>query len=414
MEKKHIFGILILCILAASAVSAAAAQKSKTVILVSDNEADSAVAAAIQNIKTIDVVTTPWGEYNASVTAEIEALNPDTIFILGGPVAVPSEYEISLSTYTIIRISGPDRYATAAAALEHFKVDFKGKGIVMAYGHDSKGIKKALEKAKRLGGIVLFVKPDDVPVDVEEALNDSDPVDVEVVGSPDMDEDEIGRQMNKTKVKKLKIEKLNESDKQERALEQMKEAKEEMKEAEEKLAERNMTNTTADRLLQEAKEHLANAEEAYANGSYGEAFGQAVSAEHIAENAKRHAKHEGEKDKREKDEDHKKGEKTLDLGSQSHDGREEHKVDEEHEEDADENHEKDFDEEHGDTTDTNTDEIHVRECRDILEPVCGVDNKTYSNECWAHVEDVTIAYVGECLTTNTTEGNHTKTNATSE
>ncbi|RMF89869.1 MAG: hypothetical protein D6733_05320 [Methanobacteriota archaeon] len=336
-----------LCAIATAALSAAAAQGGKAVILVSDNEADSAVAAAIQNVKNIDIVTTPWGEYNDSVVAEIEALKPDTIFIIGGPMAVPSQYEISLSTYTIIRISGPDRYATSAAALEHFKGDFKGKGIVVAYGHDSKGIEKALEKAKRLGGIVLFVKPDDVPDDVERALNESEAETVEVVESPDMDDEEIGRQMNKTKAKKVKLEKLNESDKQERALEQIEEAKEKIGKAEKEIGERNITNSTANKLLEEAKRHLANAEDAYANGSYGEAFGQAVSAEHIAENAKRKAKHEDEKgEKKGDDEEEHKKKKTLDLGSQSHDGREEHKVKEEHKGDAGEAHEKDSDEEH--------------------------------------------------------------------
>src|SRR3990172_2066922 len=201
METKHIRAIVICALTLLVSAIAVSAQTGKTVILVSDNMADSAVAEAIKSVKNIDVVTTPWGEFNESVVAKITALNPTVVFILGGPAAVPSEYENALSSYTWFRIYGNDRYATAAAALEHFKGDFKGKGIVIAYGYDSKGIKHALEKAKKIGGIILFVKPDDVPLDVERAINSSNASEVDVEEAPDMDEDKISKQLHKTKAR---------------------------------------------------------------------------------------------------------------------------------------------------------------------------------------------------------------------
>ncbi len=299
MKKITFFMFVSAILLSASVVSA---QTDTNVLLVSDNEADYAVAEALKNVKNAEIVTTGWGTYSEDVVASVNQLNPDRIFIIGGPAAVPSEYENTLSNYSIIRISGRDRYETAAMTLTHreFKESFRGKGVFLANGYDSKGISTALEKAKRLGGIVLFVKPDDVPDEVLNATDDVDAEDIEVVESPDMDEDRINEKFRK-KSKNIRIAKLNDTDKAERALRQIEEAEEEIGEAEEEIG--GLSGSVASRLLDEAKLHLENAKAAYEGGSYGEAFGQATAAEHLAENAERKAK------------------KTLDLGKHGKNGK---------------------------------------------------------------------------------------------
>ena len=40
-------------------------------------------------------------------------------------------------------------------------------------------------------------------------------------------------------------------------------------------------------------------------------------------------------------------------------------------------------------------------CNDIYAPVCGEDNKTYPNECYAIVAGIGVAYQGQCLSINT-------------
>ncbi len=255
----------------------------QSVVLVSDNEADRAFAEALVSVKGLQLVTTPWGKFDASVVEKIKASNPGTIFILGGTAAVPSEYETALNFTTLIRIAGRDRAQTAAMALEHFKSDFKGKGIVIAYGYDSRGIKTALEKARKLGGVVLYVK-DELSEDAEKALSSVNASSAEMVLPPNVNQTRIEKKL-KERVKEVKAEKVNSSQK---ALEQINEAKEELAKAEKKIAELNLTRSAAvARLINLTKQHLQNAEAAFNQSNYGEAFGQAVAAEHNAENAKR-------------------------------------------------------------------------------------------------------------------------------
>ena len=100
----------------------------KIVVLVSDNEADSTVAASIAELLNFTVVTTQWGIYNPNVTAEIIEDMPDKVIIIGGPVAVPVEYEQDLNNLGIPyeRWYGADRYSTNVRVIEKAKEEFPG------------------------------------------------------------------------------------------------------------------------------------------------------------------------------------------------------------------------------------------------------------------------------------------------
>jgi putative cell wall-binding protein len=285
--KTAVFCTLLVAFVATA--SSAAAQTGGTVILVSDNVADSAVAEAVKNVEIVEIVTTPWGVYDEDVVTQIDTLEPDKVFILGGSAAVPSEYDEALSSYEPRRIEGRTRYETAARALKHFKGKFRGKGIIVAYGYDSTGIRNALSKAKKLGWIVLFVKPDDVPDEVVEAIDESETVDVEGIEFPGMDEDKIRKKMMKTKVR-FKLSRLSQSDREGRASDQVKDAKEAIVEAEEAIGD--CVGSQANHLLEQARKHLNKSDKADEHQS-GKRFGQAVAAEHIARNAERFAKKHG-------------------------------------------------------------------------------------------------------------------------
>jgi putative cell wall-binding protein len=292
--KKH-YLTAILCTLAIVATaSIAMAQGSGTVLLVSDNEADSAIAEAIKNVRNLEIVTTPWNEFDEAVVLKIKELDPRKIYIIGGPVAVVPDYETQLDFATIIRISGKDRYATAAATLEQFQADFKGKGIIVVNGHDIPGIVKAKIKAKNTGAILLYIKAEGIPEEVEDALDLSGDEEIEIISSPDMDVDEIDRKIKlRARLHVKPVDRLNETARRERALEQINRTRGMIESAELAIEEHNATEVAL-KLLKEAEEHFANAEEAFENGNYGRAFGQAVAAANLAKNAIRAAEHEGE------------------------------------------------------------------------------------------------------------------------
>ncbi|WP_297508947.1 cell wall-binding repeat 2 family protein [Thermococcus sp.] len=138
------------------------AQETVTVILVSDNMADSGVAKLLANATGGIIVTTPWGVYEPNVTAEILSYAPDQVIIIGGPMAVVDQYVTDLEGYniTVYRWGGMNRYETNLIALEMAK----GRGLlkkenitVFAPGNDSVAIQKAVEIALQKGGVVVYV-----------------------------------------------------------------------------------------------------------------------------------------------------------------------------------------------------------------------------------------------------------------
>lgn len=256
--------------------------QTQAVALVSDNVADHAVAEALADVKGLKIVSTPWGEYNESVVEAVKALKPSKVFILGGPMAVPEEYELALNFTTTVRVAGRDRVETAGKILGLFRDDFRGKGIEIVRGDDSGGIRRALARAKAKRGILLFIRGDEISKEVEDAIKGANATEVEVLASPDMDASEVENEAEK----RLKINvSVNEGDKRERALEQIGDGRKALAEAEGKAE--NITDGAVRRLLHQSKLHLEKAEEAFNASKFGEAYGLANAAEHLAENAER-------------------------------------------------------------------------------------------------------------------------------
>nr|WP_206204388.1 hypothetical protein [Thermococcus sp. LS1] len=98
----------------------------KLVIIVSDNEADRAIAENVAEILGAQVVVSPWGTYDPAASAEILTINPDRIIIIGGSVAVPEEYTQDFEEFGIPyeRWYGETRYETNLAVIKMLKEEF--------------------------------------------------------------------------------------------------------------------------------------------------------------------------------------------------------------------------------------------------------------------------------------------------
>lgn len=260
----------------------------KSVILVSDNIADSAVADAIKNVKAINIISTSWGEFRQDAADAIVALNPGEVLIIGGTAAVVSEYETALSNFTITRIAGIGRKETAVAVLRHFKDDFKGKRIAIANGDDAEGIRHALESAKKRKGILLFISGSDVPDDVASAVNEANASEVEGFLSPDVDESAIKNDIAaKTRAGVANITRGNITERAEKALQK---AKDRVAEMDAFIGGLTTSRRAVEKLSEVAHKHLKNAEGECAERFYGRCFGQSISAVRVADNAIRIAK----------------------------------------------------------------------------------------------------------------------------
>jgi len=276
---------LLTCVLALCLLSGTAFAQGTTVILTSDNVADSAVADAVKNVKGVEVFTTAWGEFDQGVADSIIEAAPDNVIMIGGPAAVVADYETALADYTITRIAGATREETSGEVLKHFSNEFKNRKVVLAHGYDPEGVKSALQRAKEHGGIVLFIGKDRVSDEVSEAINGTGTEDLDVVLAPNMNGTKI-----KEKIKektKARVNQTVEEDARERAGARLAEVTGLLEELDAALAELEVDRGAIGTQNDRAREHFKLANEAFNAENYGEAFGQAVAACSNAENALR-------------------------------------------------------------------------------------------------------------------------------
>ena len=163
MMGKKLVAVLFGLLMIGMAFSAgnAFAGETVTVILVSDNAADKAIAEYLANLTGAIVVTTTWGVYNPNVTAEILSYAPDQVIIIGGPEAVVDEYVADLEEYnvTVYRWWGTNRYETNLAVIGNASKLFgiKFNASVVVAGNDSLAIQTALKLAIENRAMIIYV-----------------------------------------------------------------------------------------------------------------------------------------------------------------------------------------------------------------------------------------------------------------
>ena len=283
-----LFGVMLIATgLAFSGVSAAESSGSVTVILVSDNAADSALAEYIANLTGAFVVMTPWGVYDPNVTAEIMAYAPDQVIIIGGPAAVLEQYVEDLKdlNITVERWWGKNRYETDIAVIGNATVKlhlkFQGSAII-APGNDSAAIRKAFMEAVKARGVIIYANNTTDPVRIMGRFGIT-PRNITIVHTVVMKGatlkilQRIGHGNSTVVVKEVDVNVTREM-----ALEEINKTKERIEYAKKLLANATLNphdERMAEKMLRASEESLMRAEEAFDQGKYGRAYGLAIAAE---------------------------------------------------------------------------------------------------------------------------------------
>ncbi|MFO7872015.1 MAG: hypothetical protein R6U26_00025 [Candidatus Undinarchaeales archaeon] len=283
MKRKILSVFALLTILA---LTTAVAAQTEQVILVSDNAADSGVAEILSEKIGAEVVYTEWGTFSEYALDELENISPEKAVIVGGNVAVPSEAETQLEELGIEteRLAGKNRYETSAMVAEKGWGADGSKNAMVAQGYDGSGIELAKQKAKQKGTPLLYATPNEVPEEIKERLRSMNTTGAEYIPAPDSNRTRIREQLREH------VDEVNETERNmtEASQEAIDEAEQVIQEANETLPEFEMgKGVAAHNTYGNAAEHLNTAKEAFENEEYGKAYGQAISAKHLAKNSRR-------------------------------------------------------------------------------------------------------------------------------
>ena len=276
-----VFGLMILAV----PVRPVNATDTTLVILVSDNEADCALANYIANITSnVVIIKTPWGVYDPNITAEIISYAPEEVIVIGGPIAVPDEYIEDLRDLgiTVERWYGKNRYETNLAVLKNITARFQLQNrVILVAGKDLAGIKKALRLAIQERAMIILVNQTTDITRIMEMLG-LRIKSVTIVETPVMNRTMLMIQKQlRERLKECNCTKVLINMTAERALEAIQMAEEKINTARE--LSRNATNPAIENVLKIAEKQLEDAKEAYNTGKYGLAYGLAIAAKSKAE-----------------------------------------------------------------------------------------------------------------------------------
>ncbi|RLF91219.1 cell wall-binding repeat-containing protein [Thermococci archaeon] len=255
------------------------AQVKDFVILVSDNEADLTLAQKIAVVLDAKVIVSPWGIYNESVVPKILDADPSFVLIIGGPMAVPEEYEKDLEDLGIphTRLYGSTRVETAQVVINWIKKDypdlFKDIKFAVVYGWDF----GAIMKVRSMKGVIpIFIGYNPVNITIPEE---------DVVAIMSRDSEEI---MEKITGKFRVRSRMRVVITQEVAKETIEESSIVISRAEEVLREVESIGSMGARawvFLDAAKGYLKKAKSSYEEGDYIKAYEYAKNAKIRAERA---------------------------------------------------------------------------------------------------------------------------------
>ena len=126
---------------------------------------DAIAAGTLSRAARAPVILTAPDELPPVSAAAVERLLDDgaTVYLAGGTDAVSNDVEVALGDYTVQRLAGPDRYATAVAIVtEAIAHGASAATVVLATGATFADALVAGPAAGTLDGVLLLAAPDDL------------------------------------------------------------------------------------------------------------------------------------------------------------------------------------------------------------------------------------------------------------
>jgi len=154
-------------------------------IAAGEDFADALSAAAAAGAADAPVLLTRGSTLPAEIVDELVRLSPDRIVIVGGPGVVSEEVRAQLTTYAgdVVRLSGQDRYATAAAVAAETAAPPAAR-IYLASGTVFADAVSGAAAAAASGSPILLTRPQGLPASTAGSITGLRPSGIVVLGGP--------------------------------------------------------------------------------------------------------------------------------------------------------------------------------------------------------------------------------------
>jgi len=159
------------------------AKGARNVILARDDEfSDAMVAVPLSKTLDAPILLTDSAKLDERTFAEIRRLGVVNVYIVGGPAAISQDVENQLKDYyTVIRISGSDRYDTAVEISTYVGIDATHT-VYIANGHAIPDAVAASAFAAEQGSPILLTGKDEIPTCTINALTNFNVSNVVLLG----------------------------------------------------------------------------------------------------------------------------------------------------------------------------------------------------------------------------------------
>lgn len=177
--KKTIFAIFILVTLVLAFSSVNAQDIKEVMIATNISYADFAVASVAASKIGAALFFVSKGTIPSDTLEAINSINPDKIYIIGGPAVVSRSVELELNkTYQVIRIWGMTRYGTSCEVAKYFWPEGSEKAVLVWDLPDSlfvnlsvsSMIVKSADEAQAEGIPLILIPKNHLTVEIEDTL----------------------------------------------------------------------------------------------------------------------------------------------------------------------------------------------------------------------------------------------------